>query len=492
MSEAFSEEIHLPELPPALPPLAPRGLFLGLALMAAGMLLMAVVGVFELRWLSGQPWSTAVIVSGRTVDAEDAIPVWIRGVSREVSETGNPFLDELQAAFDAQDLGIKVFPDERVIMADVPEEMLARLTASGRPPIPGRAEVLAGDMALDAPFVLDGVSFNVVGRLHQGVSGFPFVYLIPRHPEMTALFEGSPDARQGALVELGLLRLDELFGSERDDEEAFSGAEESTSDITEAAEIGEENSESADTLFLGGRTRTTLKFSWLVFAAMMLTAYGGALAHISLFSRYAGSVPGILRPALRAIAAHPVLFIAMHLLLYGCFFGAMAQGIAQPVLNYRAADYMGSVFTEGGLSYIGEAYASGRIAWAAAATFFNNYVVQTLGLTFGISVVPAALGILKNIMSFLMVGFVMAPVWTGTASGYSFHCVTMVLELEAYIVACFVVALWTKGCFHAMNENRIIGGMWENIVLYGSGAVLAGLMLALAAFYEAATLILLH
>jgi len=322
----------------------------------------------------------------------------------------------------------------------------------------------------------------VVGRLHQGVSGFPFAYLVPRHPAMAAIFEDSPETIEGFLIEDGLLRLHELFGED---------AAEAAVDFMDDVDAVDDEEAESEALLLGGRARTRLNFAWAVVAALMITALGGAIAHISLFLRWADNAPRMLRPVLRAIAAHPALFAFMHLLLYGLFFAAMAQGVTQPVLNYRAADYIGSIFTEGGLSYIGDAYASEEIVRAAAATFFNNYVVQTIGLTFGISIVPLALGVVKTALSFVMVGFVMAPVWTGIAAGYSFHSITMVLELEAYIVACFVVVLWTRRCFRAMYENRVMGEMRENFALYGSGVVLTGLMLALAAFYEAATLILL-
>ncbi len=464
------------------PPLLPRGLLLGLLLIITGMLTMMVVGGLEYGWLAEQPWHAALVVVGREAGADDALPVWIRAVPRGKAETGNPFLDELQAGFDAQGLDIIVFPEERAIMAEVSEDMLAWLTATGRPPVPGRAEALAGDLALGTPFVLDGVTFEVVGRLHQGVSGFPFAYLVPRHPAMAAIFEDSPETLEGVLIEDGLVRLYEFFGKEE---------EEDALDLVDVVDPVDDAEDETETLMLGGRARTRLSFAWIVFAALMVTALGGTIVHVSIFVRWGSQAPRVLRPALREIAAHPALFALMHMLLYGLFFAAMAQGIAQPVLNYRAADYIGSIFTEGGLSYIGDAYASGEIVRAAAATFFNNYVVQTLGLTFGISIIPLALGVVKTALSFVMVGFVMAPVWTGIAAGYSFHCITMVLELEAYIVACFVVVLWTRRCFQAMYENRIVGEMRENFALYGSGIMLTGLMLALAAFYEATTLILL-
>lgn len=467
---------------PLPPPLLPRGLLLGVLLIATGMLIMVVVGGLEYGWLAEQPWHAALIVAGRPVDAEDALPVWIRAVPREKAETGNPFLDELQAGFDAQHMDITVFPEEYAIMAEVSEDMLAKLTVTGRPPVPGRAEALAGDLALGTPFVLDGVAFDVVGLLDQGISGFPFAYLVPRHPALAAIFEDSTETLEGVLIEDGLMRLYELFGGDT------SGA---VVDLPEDVDALDDEETESETFLLGGRARTRLHFAWAVVAALMITTLGGAIVHVSLFVRWGNYAPRMLRPVLRAIAAHPALFTFMHLLLYGLFFAAMAQGVAQPVLNYVAADYIGSIFTEGGLSYIGDAYASGEIVRAAAATFFNNYIVQTLGLTFGISIVPLALGVVKTALSFIMVGFVMAPVWTGIAAGYSFHSITMVLELEAYIVACFVVVLWTRRCFRAMYENRIVGEMRENFALYGSGIVLTGLMLALAAFYEAATLILL-
>jgi len=64
----------------------------------------------------------------------------------------------------------------------------------------------------------------------------------------------------------------------------------------------------------------------------------------------------------------------------------------------------------------------------------------------------------------------------------------MVIELEAYILACFCVAVWPLRMFQAIrttDEKPLIVGLR---VFFG-GILLTGIMLFIGAFYEAATLI---
>ena len=116
--------------------------------------------------------------------------------------------------------------------------------------------------------------------------------------------------------------------------------------------------------------------------------------------------------------------------------------------------------------------------------------------TFRYSALPSLVfpfaGLFKNLLSFGFVGFVMTPLWTGSAAQNTYHSITLTLELEAYVVVTFAVCALPIRVVRGWQS-----GEWATQYLAGLriivGAVaLAGIMLTIAAVYEATTLILLH
>lgn len=469
MTEPETQTFSITPVPP--PPTAERGLFLPLAIILAGMLWLSAVAVFELRWLESQPWTDALILPENHFDGDEARPVSVRRVHRPPEET-SPQLNALEAWLSEVDLNLRLSDAERLVSAPVSDEELGMLLASGRIPRRGMPEVLAGDLASDTPFILDGVAFTVTGRLHQGTSAFLYAYLLPSDAAHDALFFDAGETLFGWLHPEGLRYLRAMATENRFD----------------AVMDEEEPKERLQPM--GGQVRTLPSMVWAAFYGLIVIAFGGALLHGRLYARLCQPPTKVFGPLLQETTRRKGLFWGIHLALYSVFFAAMATGARMPLLNYRMTEYISSLFLEGELEYIGSAYASGDILQAALATLYNNYVVQTLGLTFLLSVPPLALGVLKNALSFGLVGFGMTPLWAGSASGYVYHSITMVLELEAYILACFVVVVWAIRIFRAMSSPGAATEFRTNLHIFTGGVILTGVMLFLAALYEAATLIL--
>jgi len=149
-----------------------------------------------------------------------------------------------------------------------------------------------------------------------------------------------------------------------------------------------------------------------------------------------------------------------------------------------------SEFDQGSISYIGDALKSKSIFRTTLAVFFNNYVMQTVLLTVGISLILPMIGILKTLLSFLLVGFVMVPSWIGMSGVYSYHSITMTLELEAYVFTCVCVAYFWGSVVDGVLNKDFGGGLKRGFLALMSGTLLAGIMLAFAGLYESVTLIL--
>jgi len=86
----------------------------------------------------------------------------------------------------------------------------------------------------------------------------------------------------------------------------------------------------------------------------------------------------------------------------------------------------------------------------------------------------------------------MAPLWSGMAWMFSFHSITMTLELEAYIIACVIVVYFWRRVIAGLRDKELLPCVIQGFRALGSGIMLTGTMLAIAALYEAATLILLR
>ncbi len=82
----------------------------------------------------------------------------------------------------------------------------------------------------------------------------------------------------------------------------------------------------------------------------------------------------------------------------------------------------------------------------------------------------------------------MTPLWSGMPGMLIFHSVTMVLELEAYVFACVTVALFWIHVVRSLRQSEPLG---YAIRILLAGTALSGVLLAIAALYEATTLILL-
>lgn len=452
------------EMAPAEPTRPRRGFQVPLAMVVAGVMVLAGTALFDERWAADQAWIDALLLPKAAVNEEGRIPVWVRDVQRTPAAKSNPVLAAVQAELDHDGTGFKLLKAETVVAADLSVDELAPLVDSGRAPRAGKPEVLAGELASEEPFQLDGQRFTIVGRLKQGVSGFPAAYLLPLDPGIEDHFTESAGAAEGSLFLDGMARLKDLAAKD-----------------TTAGEAR---------VLMGGQVRAKTLYAWGAVAGLFLVAVGGAILYVRFFAWMAAKPLRLIGPILRECIDRPRLLAGMHVLLYGTFFAAMAAGMLLPYWNYRITEYMGLLFTKGDLSYVGEAYASGDILKATAATFVNNYVVQTLGLTFAVSIFPLPLGVLKSAMSFAVVGFGMAPLWSGAATGYAYHSITMALELEAYIIACFAVTVWPIRLWHAFRRGPFAAECLAGLRIFFGGAVLAGVMLAVAALYEATTLIL--
>jgi hypothetical protein len=440
-----------------------------IAVLLVGVALIGAAAWAEAILVKNQPWENALLVPDAALPADSTglIPVVARRLPLELPPSIQSFIDRVRAAFpDAKEEidRLQLDKGERVVLLSPPVDTLTPLLASGRLPVPGMPEAVAGDLASRSTFDLDGASFSVVGRLQRGVAGLAYAYVIPKNPAMQQHFTAESGATKGWIDPEGFKRLEE-------DETYLAGE-----NVPE---------------MVGGLVRSPSVIAALVLAGLCLVACAGSVLQVRVLRRASARAPSFLRAVLLEIAQRPALLIFVHAALYGVFFIMMLVAFRYQAAEIRITSLVRDEFAKGELSYIGNAYASGDILRAAAATFFQNYVVATLLFTLLPSLILPFAGLLKNLLSFAVVGFVMAPVWTGSAAKLVYHSITMALEMEAYIMATFVVIVWPLRIFKGLAGGAFPDQLAQALRIVLSGALLAGIMLAIAALYEAATLIIL-
>jgi hypothetical protein len=431
------------------------------------MILLLSIAMAQEHQRSSAPLPDAVLVAGEEPPWPGAQEVRLRTLSPRPESLRGRLLAELEKQPAGEvaiaQLGLRRGP--RVAFVALPE-VFADALAWGRLPEPGKPEILAGDLATGDTVNIPPVTFEVVGQLQCGTPVFANTYILPAHAHFRALFGPGDTDRQVWLDVEGRERLQELAVDDPD-ALALIGDVEATARMQPNSALG-------------------------AIFALALMAVGGSLSQYRLL-RIAGlrRAPFFLRRILLDWAERPKLAFFIHFVLYGAFFAAMAAALMQPRLNLQMYEWTRYMFSEGELGYVGAAYDSGNIFAATGATFFHNYAVATVLAGMLPSLFFPFWAFLKNIMSFGLAGFVLAPLWVDSVVGYTYHGITMVLELEAYVVASFASVMFVVHIAQGIRLARVGEGIGKGFATMATAVVLIGIMLAVAALYEATTLILI-
>lgn len=434
----------------------------GLSAVAVGVVWIAWLAATERAALDEAPLRRAAIVVMDVAPLAGAAEVRLLPVpeSNYVGPTvysvvsGNPAIEpSLREAIGHQ--------RERVYFMDA--SSLEGALASGRMPEPGAPELLAGALAsLDAVDIL-GTRFTVTGRLAPSASGFATAYVLPEADSWREAFAAEPDARRAwfvaAMPEDGEADLEELGNAE---------------------------------VVYGGLVPSAPAYAWQTMAALVLIAAGGAAAQFALLHGLAAlGIPGV-SVFLDELRGHGTLAWTLTAVYFGLFFFSMTLGLLNPSAVMYAVSAVRSLFAEGDLAHIGAAYESGDVLHAAFVTWVQNFFVATVLTTLLASMVIPFFGVFKNALTFFVVGFALAPLWTGSAENYVFHAITMTLELQVYVFASFAAVRFPLILLRGAGEKRLGEAFARAMRLMGGAALFAGIQLAIAGLYEAATLIALH
>ena len=475
---------------------------LGVVFVLAGVVLMGVCAVFDESRQEDNPYGGAALAVGVTppFPEEGATAVRIRRVPPEQFPSLLAYIEDhiprdyLGSTWEEDRESIAEWErrTEYVVLAAITDAPhYADLLVAGRLPEPGKPEVLAGPLVRLDQFRLGGETFTVTGRIAPRVPAFMDAYLLPAHPRWAALFSAENGGEPGWFTRDASAWL----------EQARESAEEANSTALAAeAEPPLDRGNSAALRAMGdgleaGFAMTDRGLVILGIVALGLVALGATFFFTGVAHAMHGlggpwPLGGLMMPLLESIVRRPVLWWGLHLGNYAVMLGLMGVATAHPRLVANLSDWMAMVFSEGELSYVGAAYASKSIVSAAGATFMHNFFTATIKITVLPSLVFLGWGILKTAGSLALVGFIMAPLWVGTLTGYTYHSITMGIEIEAYIVVTFVTTVYALRLMRGVFQERFGANFVTGLRVIAGGVVAGAVLLFIAAFYEAATLIL--
>lgn len=435
----------------------------GLSLVIAGLAVLAIAARMDAESRESAPWPNAVFAPSGDPPWEGAVNAWVRRVPINNFPWQRDVYRRLKQSLPPEEFNaLKLDTTEWFLSIDLPPNSFSPLLESGRLPRKGTDEVLAGAFARAEFVQVDDGAFRVVGRLKRGTGALATAYVLPSDEVWEPLWMST--ASPGWFDANGLARI-------------------------QAMDAPDEFIERHDVR--GGAAPTPLNVVYVCLSGLGVVALGGALVHQGLFRGLVDRA-GVFRPALRAAIDHPRLVILMHIFLYGVFLASTLPAIRYPFINVLMQEYIRHAFSDGSLGYVGEAYGSGNILRAAVATWLNNFIVQTAGLTMLLSVIVPMLGVLKTAMSFALAGAGMTPLWSGMPAVFVPHSITMILELEAYIYACVAVCVFWSHLVRGVRAGRTGDAAHESFMTLLSATLLAGVMLGFAALYEAFSLIVLR
>lgn len=177
--------------------------------------------------------------------------------------------------------------------------------------------------------------------------------------------------------------------------------------------------------------------------------------------------------------------------LWGMASSYLDPGGQQRWVQFFTAQFAGTSWP---LGFAGQAYASGNVIEAAAATFLVNFIWGTLFVLTLFSFIPIGSAFIVNALRGQVIGLALAPTKLFMGQSLAPHLLTIVLELQGYLIAGFVSVLLPLALIKPQQfgcESRLEAfkkmALWQLKVL-----PIIAVILGAAAVYEALEIILLR
>lgn len=430
-----------------------------------GIMVIAAAALLEERLQAGSPWRFALAARSGNAPWDGTIPIQVRKLPAENFPEGG-ILKQIQSAgsslegVDLSSLDLR----ESLVSVELPQEQWEALLDSGRIPVPGAREVLAGHLCRLDQFTINGETYAVAGRMKRATAGFAFAYLVPQAEGLSEVFTSEAGGSAGWMDPEGQLR---EFADE------------------DLKKLEQEQAQIVVPLIPAARVP-----AFAGFLGIAMVAVGGAFLQLRLLLWF-NARNTLFSDIIEPLAQYPRIALSVHVVCYGAYFVTGLAAFQFPRANLQLLTFVTEIFTTGNLAELGQAYVSGNVLAAAWHTFMNNFIVVTVGSGIIPSLILPFWGAFKTALNLGVAGFAMAPLWADILGRFTYHSVTLALEIEAYTIAAFAIVLYPIYMVRAFRSDDFLGGLKRTWAMVGWGTALSGALLLIAAFYEAITLIII-
>lgn len=204
---------------------------------------------------------------------------------------------------------------------------------------------------------------------------------------------------------------------------------------------------------------------------------------------------GLFRRGIRIIKDNWHLYLWCNAIYYGIVLGGIVVTIFAPQIQQQLLSTIseGSAAEGSLLNTVSRAYLSESIWNAAVITFFINLLAGTfLVLTLPSVIFPPLAGVVAAYRAALW-GLLLSPVSPELRQPMVLHSLTLLLEGQGYILAVFAGLAAFKGWLkpETFGKNKRLSGYWQGWREAFPVYFLVILVLAVAAVYEAVTVIIM-
>jgi len=361
--------------------------------------------------------------------------------------------------------------EKLILYPGLRDDFTRTMLASGRFPMPGKDEVVAGAYATqEDQLAVGGRTFTVVGVLREQVLLFLDSYLIAGDSAQADLFSPDDEAVQIAYV------VRPSTGEELD---------------RDTKKLLSEAFPSGEFVLQIGRARTHAAQFWAFVSGQALLLLGGSFLLTALYVSLASRLrPGFIRTPLAEIQKRKRLFLALHLVYFGAvvLFTVLVHRV--PELQHFLPVLVRAELKEGPLALVTRAYASKNVVWAALVTLGINFTLGSLAFITLPSLIVPGIGALLAFFRAAAWGLVLAPTNPLLLRGMVPHSLVLFLEGSGYVLAAFFALLVPIYLFSRKQGERVVVRYGRALLMNVRGNLLVLIVLAVAALYEALEVIL--
>jgi hypothetical protein len=232
-------------------------------------------------------------------------------------------------------------------------------------------------------------------------------------------------------------------------------------------------------------------FVWFVAGQAVFLGCGSGL-FIQLYGRLLRVVKRpVLQEPLAAMTEHRRLLVALHVVVFGALIVFTAAALVNPGAQ---AALQGAVKKQAAtpnnpLALAAAAYRSKSVPVAAVTTLAVNFLFGAVLVVTVPSLVLPGIGVLIVTGRACILGLALAPTSQKLLHAMAWHTGTVLVEMEAYILAAFYGLMVPVYLLSASKGERAGERYRKAAVLNAKGALLVLIVLAVAALYESVEVI---